>query len=78
MHHGEAFILGAFLKWLQQEGFVYNGSPLEGIELEGTTLFLLTESKEKIPVTIEEQEEKSNSSQLIDLITKNSQKEEVF
>ena len=78
MHHGETFILGAFLKQLSTDGFFYKGQPLKGITLLETTILLLTESDEEIIVSLEEQAKFSRADELLDLITKNSQKKEVF
>ena len=78
MHQGETFILGAFLKQLSTDGFFYKGQPLKGITLLETTILLLTESDEEIIVSLEEQAKFSRADELLDLITKNSQKKEVF
>ena len=78
MHQGESFILGAFLKQLATQGFFYKGKPLKGIHLIETTLVLTTETDEEILVSLEEQAKETRADELLDLITKNSQKKEVF
>lgn len=78
MHQGESFILGVFLKQLATEGFFYKGEPLKEIKLLETTLVLITEKDEELLVSLEEQAKESRADELLDLLTKNSEKKEVF
>ena len=77
IHNGEVFVVAVFLEKLRQSNFVFGEKQIKEVKLNKTYLELKTE-EESLNLDFEELAELSEAVDLIDLLTKNSEKEEVF
>lgn len=77
IHKGEVFIVAVFLEKLRQNNFIFGEKQIKEVKLNKTYLELKTE-EESLNLDFEELAKLSEAADLIDLLTKNSEKEEVF
>ena len=77
IHKGEVFVVAVFLEKLRQNNFIFGEKQIKEVKLNKTYLELKTE-EESLNLDFEELAELSEAADLIDLLTKNSEKEEVF
>ena len=78
IHKGEVFVVAVFLEKLRQNGFVFGEEKIKEVNLEKSFLELKAESGISLNLNFEELAELSEACGLIDLLTKNSEREEVF
>ena len=77
IHKGEVFVVAVFLEKLRQNNFIFGEKQIKEVKLNKTYLGLKTE-EESLNLDFEELAELSEACELIDLLTKNSEREEVF
>ena len=78
IHNGEVFVVAVFLEKLRQNNFIFGEEKIKEINLKKSFLELKAESGFSLNLNFEELAELSEACELIDLLTKNSEKEEVF
>ena len=78
IHKGEVFVVAVFLEKLRQNDFVFGEEKIKEVNLEKSFLKLKAESGNFLNLNFEELAELSEACELIDMLTKNSEKEEAF